>query len=132
MFKRIDEKLEIEAKNAVWQDLKNKSGGTDFNYELKIDEPYVLEDLIYEGRKVKKLSFTKKSENVKYEILLEENPVNNSTLILYKEIEDKFNARVIRMRSEYPNRGGIAISTYKFIPLKDHKVLRKFEKYLLE
>jgi hypothetical protein len=132
LFKELGETLDVDSQKMHWKDLKSKEIGFNFYYGWYKDEKYTIVNVLYEGRKMKKLTFTSKVTNLEYEVFLEENADENKSPVFFIGIEDKFNSNMVKMVITSPENKGSFIFTKRFVKLEKHEVLTAIDKFAAE
>lgn len=132
LFKELGVTLDADSQQMPWKNLKTKEIGFNFYYGWYKDEKYTLTDVLYEGRKIKKLTFISEIKNLQYEVFLEDNTDKNKSSVFFIGIEDKFNASLVKMIITSPDNKGSFIFTKRFIKLQNHEVLTAIDKFEAE
>ncbi|KOP38869.1 MULTISPECIES: hypothetical protein [unclassified Flavobacterium] len=122
LFKDLGRDLEQKTEKIPWKNLREKSYGTNFRGDLHFNENFKIKDTVWEGKKIKKISYTSENRE-KYDILLEQFPTEERPPVFFDVIEPRFKGRVLKMTTSYPDGKGMVVYTTKFVPLDTHPVL---------
>jgi hypothetical protein len=122
LFKDLGRDLEQKTEKIPWKDLREKRYGIDFRGDLHFSENFKIKDTVYEGKKIKKISYTAENRE-KYDILLEPFSSEEREPVFFDVIEPRFKGRVVKMTTSYPDGKGMVVYTTKYVPLSNHPVL---------